>query len=384
VLIATNRNNKTLGTLVTVKGTLAGSLPAGRPAFVVLFRSGAQGWQRQASRVLYAPGAFEFLTTPGPAQVFVFVDADGDSAFSAGEASAALDVPDQPGGATFEAGALTPSPGGPPPVQALDLKAAGVSEELVKVHRGDEARFDEERFTEAASKLGFWQPADFAVKYGVGVSFLEAYDADKTPVLFVHGAQGTPAHFAPIVQALDHSRFQAWVYSYPSGIRLELAATTLKRIVDDLQLKHGFKKLIVVAHSMGGLVARSFVEQAADRGYVKLLVTISTPFGGHEAAQTGVDHAPVVVPCWFDMAANSPFLLSLRKPLPASVPHHLFFSYIGGSNSKGPTDGTVSMRSMLEPDIQQSAQRVVGFPETHDSILTSPELIAALNASLAQ
>jgi hypothetical protein len=143
--------------------------------------------------------------------------------------------------------------------------------------------------------------------------------------------------------------------------------------------------MLVVAHSMGGLVARAFVASVAarpDHSYVGELVTLSTPFGGHEAAQKGVDHAPVVVPCWLDLAAGSPFLLSLRTPLPKAVPHHLFFSYIGGSTGDGPTDGTVSMRSMLVPEIQQEATQVRGFAETHDTIVTSADVARVLYATL--
>jgi pimeloyl-ACP methyl ester carboxylesterase len=382
VLLDANRSNKTFDKLVTVKGALKGTVAAGKPAFVVLFRSAPEGWQRQASRVLYGPGSFEFLTVPGRVQVFAFVDENLSSAFDPSEPSAALENAEAVTGQPLELGALTPIAAGPAPVLPIDLKAQGVSEELVKVHRGDEAKLDEERFSAEAGKLGFWSPVDFALKYGVGVSFMEPYDAKRIPVLFVHGAEGSPVNFEKLIGQLDRTKYQAWVYSYPSGARLDLLATTLKRIADDLQLKLGFQKLAVVAHSMGGLVARAFVALAAERGYVKLLVTLSTPFNGHESAQKGVDRSPVVVPCWFDMAAGSPFLVALRKPL--AVPHHLFFSYIGGSTSDGPTDGTVSMRSMLQPEIEQASARVLGFAETHDSILTSAAVFEALNASLAQ
>src|SRR5579871_6054964 len=82
VLLDANRSNKTFDTLVVVKGTLAGQVPEGKPAFVVLFRRGADGaWQRQASRVMYSPGTFEFLTAPGHVQVFAFIDENATSAF---------------------------------------------------------------------------------------------------------------------------------------------------------------------------------------------------------------------------------------------------------------------------------------------------------------
>ena len=387
VLLDANRNNKTIGGLVTVKGTLVVP-PHGKPVFAVLLHQVEQkGWQRQSSRVLYEAGAFEFLASPGHLQVFAFVDLNGDHAWSEGEPSASSREKSWAAGATFDTGELEPVPQGQPPAVAIDLRTPALSEELVKVHRGDACTLAEARFTEEAATMGFWRPADFAIQHGVGVSFLQPYDAKKVPVLFVHGAQGTPVHFRALIDSLDRSRFQPWVYSYPSGIRLELAASTLKRIVDDLQLNLGFERVVVVAHSMGGLVARSFTGMVAaqpEHSYVRMLVTLSSPFGGHEDAQTGVDHAPVVLPCWLDMASGSPFLKSLRTELPPAVPHHLLFSYVGGARSDGPTDGTVSVRSMLSPEVQAKAASVTGYPETHMTILESPEALRRVNALLAQ
>ena len=38
-----------------------------------------------------------------------------------------------------------------------------------------------------------WKPAEFFREVGGNVYFLEAYDATKIPVLFVHGAAGLSA-----------------------------------------------------------------------------------------------------------------------------------------------------------------------------------------------
>lgn len=54
---------------------------------------------------------------------------------------------------------------------------------------------------------------------------------------------------------------------------------------------------------------------------------------------------------------------------------------MGGAGAAGPTDGTISLRSMLDADVQLNAH-LVGFAESHDSILLSPAVIGELNASL--
>ena len=53
---------------------------------------------------------------------------------------------------------------------------------------------------------------------------------------------------------------------------------------------------LAVAHSTGGLVSRGYL-------------LISTPWGGHKGAETGVKRAPVVVRVWRDMVPGSEYQL---------------------------------------------------------------------------
>ena len=107
-----------------------------------------------------------------------------------------------------------------------------------------------------------------------------------------------------------------------------------------------FKKVVVMAHSMGGLVSRSLVntvvQKDAKQKLKVLFLTLSTPWGGHQAAQIGADHAPAVIPSWIDMIPNSPFQQELfATPLSDHVNYYLFFSFKGGHNpfTNGNDDG---------------------------------------------
>src|SRR5262249_49597624 len=140
---------------------------------------------------------------------------------------------------------------------------------------------------------------------------LEPYDAARTPVLFVHGAGGTPRDWRYFIEHLDRARYQAWVYAYPSGLPLELSAAWLNDSVMALHVRHGMPRVIVVAHSMGGLVARRFVvlnAHAPGQDYITTLVTVSTPWNGVASAGFGVAYSPLVVPSWNDLAPDSDFL----------------------------------------------------------------------------
>ena len=85
---------------------------------------------------------------------------------------------------------------------------------------GDVISLADARFTQQNAESGLWRPFDFVQNSWAGIYFLEPYDAKKVPVLFVHGINGTPASFDYLIEHLDSTRFQPWVYYYPSGLHL--------------------------------------------------------------------------------------------------------------------------------------------------------------------
>jgi hypothetical protein len=128
---------------------------------------------------------------------------------------------------------------------------------------------------------------------------------------------------------------------------------------------------------MGGLVALSAINKLADEGLppsLKMYCSFSTPYAGDENARKGIEIAPVVVPVWRDVAAESEFLKDLiSRPFPGRLPFHLYFSYRDTTKFKlgESSDGSVSLRSQLVPSLQTSATKILGFNETHVGILNS-------------
>lgn len=100
---------------------------------------------------------------------------------------------------------------------------------------------------------------------------LQEYDKDRIPVLFVHGLDSTPVTWTFMYNTLMQDpeirrRYQFWVFSYPSGypyfhsaalLREELAG--VKSVFPDQ------KEMIIIGHSMGGLLSRLMVTDAGDR-----------------------------------------------------------------------------------------------------------------------
>jgi len=235
---------------------------------------------------------------------------------------------------------------------------------------------DDEFFDPQYGEVGLYDPKKF-IDHTQDLFFgLEELDPRKTIVLFVHGAVGTPRDWKYLVQKLDRSRFQPWFYYYPSGMPLEKLGTHLANVVRvfDDRSNGTMDRLVIVAHSMGGLVARAAINVLCREGapsFLKLYVSFSTPYGGQDAAKKGVERAPVVVPSWRDVAPGSEFLEKLyQEPFPAKVPFHLFFGFHDDSKLKGEcSDNTIMLRSQLDPRVQDSAVRIYGFDATHTGIL---------------
>jgi pimeloyl-ACP methyl ester carboxylesterase len=100
---------------------------------------------------------------------------------------------------------------------------------------------------------------------------LQAYDPKRIPVLFVHGLQDTPASWAPMINTLRadpelRERYQFWVYSYPSGYPYPYSASLLRKELDGVDKAFpGHKPIVLVGHSMGGVISRLMITDSGDK-----------------------------------------------------------------------------------------------------------------------
>jgi pimeloyl-ACP methyl ester carboxylesterase len=127
------------------------------------------------------------------------------------------------------------------------------------------ARFLDEYPAETLALTGFFH-AD-KVRGQAGVKFLEPYQPGKIPVLLVHGLLSSPVTWAPMFNDLQadpvlRERFQFWVYFYPTGDPyLNTAAdmrknlTAIRAKLDPRHQDPALDQLVLVGHSMGGLVS---------------------------------------------------------------------------------------------------------------------------------
>jgi len=395
-------------TVVRLRGSVSAVEPEGGPLVVVLMRRPVRGEPEDAIVDYYTretDGAFYFaVVQPGIYSLAAFEDRNGNLIYDPGETginSSDATTFELSSGDTREAIELVIRPGDRIPTEngeGYDIRAwvaevAATGTATTARHlaaAGDVVDLADPRFGSENGSRGLWETWDFIFEGLQGVYFLEPYDPDRTPVLLVHGISGYPQEFSTLVEHLDRERYQPWFFYYASGEHLYKTADLLTQLVLDLRLKYGFERMVVVAHSMGGLLSRDFLlryQATTNRDTISTFISISTPWGGHRAADTGVERSPVVVYTWNQMATSGDYIRSLfyedpttqERPrrLPLHMAHHLIFGFVDDSSS----DGVVAIESELHPPAQAQAATIYGVKANHTEILHhefTVERVAAL------
>lgn len=402
-LMAIKAQHQQFETLCDLSGRVAADHPQAGNLVVVLFRhedgpvSKPASWKLVDHFALEHPGPWFFFINPGQYLLTAFEDRNRNQVVEPNEPVLPVDY-----GKTFECRAgepinrgelVVPESGrmrGHAALDLADLRVRSALEQMDSVlgqavNVGAVTALKDARFSRENAGKGLWRPFDFIMERKAGLYFLEPYTPAKTPVVFVHGMNGTPLDFEGLIDRLDRSRFQPWVLFYPSGGSLERIGNVLWRMIEQTHLEYGYRHVLFVAHSMGGLVVRqallneSVVAQDLD---IPLFISLATPWGGHDAAQIGVDYAPTAAYSWIDMAPGSQFLRELyadaatagRRRLPAGLSQHLVFSFLPAESG----DGTVSLASQLRSEAQEESTRLYGFQQSHDGVLTDPAVRALI------
>jgi pimeloyl-ACP methyl ester carboxylesterase len=96
---------------------------------------------------------------------------------------------------------------------------------------------------------------------GSGLLMLQPYDPTRIPVIFVHGLLSSTYVWRDVVNSLmadpelrQHDQF--WGFSYPTGNPIAYSALLLRDDLRYAQQRYGFKQVILIGHSMGGILSR--------------------------------------------------------------------------------------------------------------------------------
>jgi len=117
---------------------------------------------------------------------------------------------------------------------------------------------------------------------------LQQFDRARTPVIFVHGLQETGASWTPMIDTLRNDpwireHYQFWFFSYPSGYPYPYSAALFRRDLDGIgRAIPNHKRVVLIGHSMGGMICRLMITDAGDKIWRDLFGTspAKTPLTG--------------------------------------------------------------------------------------------------------
>jgi len=107
-----------------------------------------------------------------------------------------------------------------------------------------------------------------------GVYMLEPYREDQIPVVMVHGLMSYPATWVQMFNDLRgdpeiRNKYQCWFFLYPTGLPLLYSASLLREELLEIRDKYdpegknpNFNKMVLVSHSMGGLLSKLMVQDS--------------------------------------------------------------------------------------------------------------------------
>lgn len=127
-------------------------------------------------------------------------------------------------------------------------------------------------------------------------------------VVLVHGFCATAGVFRPLRARLERETgARTATFTHAPGVRIRRIARNLAALVD--RIPRG-TRITVVGHSLGGVVARWYVQEMGGDSRVKRTISLASPFGG-------VEVLPVLVGA--DLHEQSPCSsasASVRRPAP--------------------------------------------------------------------
>ncbi|MFC5992739.1 esterase/lipase family protein [Pseudonocardia hispaniensis] len=143
--------------------------------------------------------------------------------------------------------------------------------------------------------------------------------AAGTPILLVHGILDNRSVFTVFRIALRRRGFgavHAVNYSVLTG-DLRTAAQELHGHVERLRKQTGAEKVHIVGHSLGGMIARYYVQLMGGSANVDTLVTLGSPHGGTLAAYA------MPTPLARQLRPGSDVLTELARPAPGCTTRFL-------------------------------------------------------------
>lgn len=174
----------------------------------------------------------------------------------------------------------------------------------------------------------------------MGEEKLQPLAPGRLPVLLVHGYVCNRGFLLPLARYL--AAHGACAYSHnlePAYADIDSYIDALARRIEEICAGTGADKLVILAHSMGGLVARAYLRKYGARRVAKL-ITLGTGHHGSELAHLGAGKNSA------QMVPGSAWLKQLNQDAPAAPTVSVFSHH---DNLVSPQDSAVLAGAKIVP-----------------------------------
>ena len=154
-----------------------------------------------------------------------------------------------------------------------------------------------------------------------------------------------------------------YAFAYGQNVALEevVKGSSLRKDVAELR-RLGYKEIVLVGHSAGGLVARHFVEDNPDAGVTRV-IQVCSPNGGTPTARRKVSKAQQA---FIDSLTEETRKECLKTRKDKRIPEGVDFVCLLANGKDGSdTDGVVPCRSQWSEDLRQQGIPVVVLGLSH-------------------
>lgn len=142
------------------------------------------------------------------------------------------------------------------------------------------------------------------------------------PVLFIHGFMCNGGYFTPLIRFLQGKGFNNLytINCWPPFGSIDRFAEQVAARVDHILAETGAAQITLVGHSMGGLIARAYVQQHGGAEKTAQIITLGTPHHGtaHAAFSAARDAR--------QMRIGNPWLETLNAAPEVGVPTTSIYS----------------------------------------------------------
>lgn len=240
----------------------------------------------------------------------------------------------------------------------------------------------------AVLPTGLWQVAP---DQGGKVWEPPAKRSEKTrAVVLIHGLHIHPFHPAramttacapwqdsksTLVKTLAND-FDVFAFSYAQTVPVDEVTESqgLRDSVANLR-KSGYKEVVLIGHSAGGIIARQFLERYPNGGATKV-IAVAAPFTGAEAATLKIGY-PKVQASFVKSLAPEP-RLEATKANAHALGKDAQVVCVVCKLKRGETDRVVQTRSQWPEDLQRMGVPAVLSNVNHFEAMQNPETVTAI------